>query len=277
MEERQCNNSECSKESCSGCASNPNSMILPLNNKSKIDKVIAVVSGKGGVGKSLVTSCLAVKLAGEGKKVGILDADVTGPSIPKMFGISSKAESDGTCLFPQITKKGIKVMSVNLLLENVEEPVIWRGPIISSVVKQFWSDVYWGDLDVLLIDMPPGTGDVPLTVFQCIPVDGVMIVTSPQDLVKLIVKKSYNMASAMDIPVIGIVENYSYVKCPDCGKHIPVFGESKVDSIADEMGIDVLGKIPVITELAELADEGRFDEADNEYINKAVENINNLQ
>lgn len=196
--------------------------------KHKIDKVIAVMSGKGGVGKSLVTSCIAVQLAHEGKKVGILDADVTGPSIPKMFGIHKTAESDGKALYPEMTKQGIKVISVNLLLENAEEPVIWRGPIISSVVKQFWNDVYWGELDVLLIDMPPGTGDVPLTVFQSIPVDGGIIVTSPQDLVKLIVKKAYNMALKMDIPIIGVIENYSYIECPDCGKKISVFGESKV-------------------------------------------------
>lgn len=248
-------------------------MQIPLNEKSKISKVIAIMSGKGGVGKSFVTASMAVQLARQGKKVGILDADVTGPSIPKMFGINKMAESDGEILYPQMSAKGIKIISVNVLLDNPEEPVIWRGPIISNVVKQFWSDVCWGELDVLLIDMPPGTGDVSLTVFQSIPVDGGIIVTSPQDLVKMIVKKAYNMAHRMNIPIVGLIENYSYIECPDCGKHIPVFGESKIDSISEEIGMEVLGKMPIMTSLAELADEGRFDEVDNEYVMKAVEKI----
>ena len=269
MSDRQCNNSECTSESCEGCSSNNRMKYEPMNSRSQINKVIAVMSGKGGVGKSLVTSSLAAKLKKKGYKVGILDADITGPSIPKMFGLNETANGDGNGLYPVETSSGIKVMSVNLLLEDEEEPVIWRGPVISSVVKQFWSDVYWGELDYLLIDMPPGTGDVPLTVFQSIPVDGAIIVTSPQDLVRLIVKKAYNMVVKMDIPVMGIVENYSYIECPDCDKKIAVFGESKIDEIASEIGVEVLGKLPIVPAIAKLADEGRFDEADNTFVDMA--------
>ncbi len=275
MSDRQCNNSECASESCAGCSSNNRMKYEPMNSRSQINKVIAVMSGKGGVGKSLVTSSLAAKLKKKGYKVGILDADITGPSIPKMFGLNETANGDGNGLYPVETSSGIKVMSVNLLLEDKEEPVIWRGPVISSVVKQFWSDVYWGELDYLLIDMPPGTGDVPLTVFQSIPVDGAIIVTSPQDLVRLIVKKAYNMVVKMDIPVMGIVENYSYIECPDCGKKIAVFGESKIDEIASEIGVELLGKLPIVPAIAKLADEGRFDEADNTFVDMAVDKIIN--
>lgn len=275
MSDRQCNNSECTSESCEGCSSNNRMKYEPMNSRSQINKVIAVMSGKGGVGKSLVTSSLAAKLKKKGYKVGILDADITGPSIPKMFGLNETANGDGNGLYPVETSSGIKVMSVNLLLEDKEEPVIWRGPVISSVVKQFWSDVYWGELDYLLIDMPPGTGDVPLTVFQSIPVDGAIIVTSPQDLVRLIVKKAYNMVVKMDIPVMGIVENYSYIECPDCGKKIAVFGESKIDEIASEIGVELLGKLPIVPAIAKLADEGRFDEADNTFVDMAVDKIIN--
>lgn len=275
MSDRQCNNSECTSESCAGCSSNNRMKYEPMNSRSQINKVIAVMSGKGGVGKSLVTSSLAAKLKKKGYKVGILDADITGPSIPKMFGLNETANGDGNGLYPVETSSGIKVMSVNLLLEDEEEPVIWRGPVISSVVKQFWSDVYWGELDYLLIDMPPGTGDVPLTVFQSIPVDGAIIVTSPQDLVRLIVKKAYNMVVKMDIPVMGIVENYSYIECPDCGKKIAVFGESKIDEIASEIGVELLGKLPIVPAIAKLADEGRFDEADNTFVDMAVDKIIN--
>lgn len=275
MSDRQCNNSECTSESCAGCSSNNRMKYEPMNSRSQINKVIAVMSGKGGVGKSLVTSSLAAKLKKKGYKVGILDADITGPSIPKMFGLNETANGDENGLYPVETSSGIKVMSVNLLLEDEEEPVIWRGPVISSVVKQFWSDVYWGELDYLLIDMPPGTGDVPLTVFQSIPVDGAIIVTSPQDLVRLIVKKAYNMVVKMDIPVMGIVENYSYIECPDCGKKIAVFGESKIDEIASEIGVELLGKLPIVPAIAKLADEGRFDEADNTFVDMAVDKIIN--
>ena len=273
MEDRQCNNAECSKESCAGCAQSKTSMIEPLNSESKIGKVIAVMSGKGGVGKSLVTASLAGELSKKGYKVGILDADITGPSIPKMFGMNETAKGNEKGIFPIEAKNGIKVMSVNLLLEDQEEPVIWRGPVIAGVVKQFWSDVYWGELDYLLIDMPPGTGDVPLTVFQSLPVDGTVVVTSPQSLVKLIVMKAYNMAAKMNIPVIGMVENYSYIQCPDCGKKIEVFGESRIDEVAAEIGLDVLGKLPIIPDMAKLADEGRFDEVDNPFVSTAVEKI----
>jgi Mrp family chromosome partitioning ATPase len=199
---------------------------------SNVKKVIGVVSGKGGVGKSFVTASLAVGLADMGYKVGIMDADITGPSIPKMFGIKEKAQGSEDGIFPVEAGKGIKIMSINLLLETDETPVIWRGPVIAGVVKQFWSDVIWGELDYLLIDMPPGTGDVPLTVFQSIPVDGIMIVTSPQDLVRLIVRKAYNMALTMNIPVLGIIENYSYFECPDCKKKAHIFGKSNVEEVA---------------------------------------------
>ncbi|MBQ3583751.1 MAG: Mrp/NBP35 family ATP-binding protein [Lachnospiraceae bacterium] len=272
MEDRQCNNTSCTKESCASCehAAGNNSMLEPANEKSHIKHVIAVMSGKGGVGKSMVTASLAVMLAKQGYKVGILDSDVTGPSIPKMFGMNNTAVGDEKGIFPSESKNGIKVMSVNLLLENKEEPVIWRGPVIAGVVKQFWTDVYWGELDYLLIDMPPGTGDVPLTVFQSIPVDGAVVVTSPQDLVKLIVKKAFNMAQKMNIPVIGVVENYSYLECPDCKKKIEVFGKSHIDEVAAELGLPVIGKLPIVPAFAELADNGTFDEVENEYVSEAI-------
>jgi Mrp family chromosome partitioning ATPase len=228
-----------------------------LNN---IQKVVAVASGKGGVGKSLVTSLLAVELSRKGKRVGILDADITGPSIPKIFGIEGKAEISELGFFPAMSKNGIKIISVNLLLEQDETPVVWRGPILSGMVKQFWTDVIWGDLDFLLIDMPPGTGDVPLTVFQSIAVDGMIVVASPQDLVALIVKKAYNMAKMMNIPVLGIIENMSYLQCPDCGKQIELFGKSKLKETAAALSIKALGRIPVDPELAGLCDRGAIEE-----------------
>lgn len=279
MEDRQCNNTACEKESCANCehAAGSASMLAPANEKSNIKNVIAVMSGKGGVGKSLVTASLAGMLAERGYKVGILDSDVTGPSIPKMFGMNGTASGDEKGIYPEISKNGIKVMSVNLLLEDKTEPVIWRGPVIAGVVKQFWTDVYWGELDYLLIDMPPGTGDVPLTVFQSIPVDGTVVVTSPQELVKLIVQKAYNMAHKMDIPVIGIIENYSYLECPDCKKRIEVFGKSKIDDVSLELGIPVLGKLPIVPEFAELADKGKFDEVRNEYVTFAVNMITEMK
>ncbi len=273
MSERECSNTECTRESCAGCSQSRESMLAPANKTSKIGKVIAVMSGKGGVGKSMVTSSLAVELTKKGYKTGILDSDITGPSIPKMFGLEQVAEGTEEGIFPSVTSGNIKVMSVNLLLEDTEEPVIWRGPVIAGVVKQFWSDVFWGELDYLLVDMPPGTGDVPLTVFQSLPVDGVVVVTSPQDLVRLIVKKAYNMAVKMDIPVIGMVENYSYLECPDCGRKLNIFGESKIDEVAAELKIPVLGKLPVVAGFAELADAGRFDEVENPYLEEAVKAI----
>ena len=260
----------CSPSDCAGCAhadsctSKPVDFKKPANAHSRIGKVIAVVSGKGGVGKSMVTASLARIMREQGFSVGILDADITGPSIPKMYGIHETAKGTGEEILPAEAKDGTKIMSVNLLLEDEEAPVIWRGPIIAGVVTQFWTDVVWGDLDYLFVDMPPGTGDVPLTVFQSLPVDGVVIVTSPQDLVQMIVEKAYNMAVQMNIPVLGVVENYSYLVCPDCGKKISVFGESHVDDAAAKLGIPVLGKMPIDAGLAQAVEEEKFYEVSNE-------------
>lgn len=278
MEERQCSNSSCTQESCANCASRAKKPVYEaLNGSSKIKKVIAVVSGKGGVGKSFVTSSLATELAGKGHKVGILDADITGPSIPKMFGLNKRAVGNEQGILPIETKNGIKVMSVNVLLDSDDTPVLWRGPVIAGAVKQFWTDVVWGELDYLLIDMPPGTGDVPLTVFQSIPVDGIIIVTAPQDLVKMIVKKAFNMAEQMNVPVLGLVENYSYLECPDCGKKINVFGKSGIDETAAQLSVNVLGKIPIISEMAEKADDGEFDTISNPYLQQAVDIIEKME
>lgn len=278
MEERQCSNSSCTQESCANCASRAKKPVYEaLNGSSRIKKVIAVVSGKGGVGKSFVTSSLATELAGKGHKVGILDADITGPSIPKMFGLNKRAVGNEQGILPIETKNGIKVMSVNVLLDSDDTPVLWRGPVIAGAVKQFWTDVVWGELDYLLIDMPPGTGDVPLTVFQSIPVDGIIIVTAPQDLVKMIVKKAFNMAEQMNVPVLGLVENYSYLECPDCGKKINVFGKSGIDETAAQLSVNVLGKIPIISEMAEKADEGEFDTISNPYLQQAIDIIEKME
>lgn len=263
------NNGACSEESCAGCAhassceSKKTDFSVPANAYSSVKRVIGVISGKGGVGKSLVTASLARMMKEKGYNVGILDADITGPSIPKMYGVHEMARGSEEGIFPCIAKDGTRIMSVNLLLEDEDAPVIWRGPVIAGVVKQFWSDVIWDDLDYLFVDMPPGTGDVPLTVFQSLPVDGVVIVTSPQDLVQMIVKKAYNMAKQMHIPVLGIVENYSYVKCPDCGKELKVFGESHIEEIAAELGVPVLGKMPIDPAIAELVEAEKFYEAEN--------------
>lgn len=254
-----CSNSGCSKESCSGCENAPESMLKECNAFSNIKKVIAVMSGKGGVGKSMVTASMAVEMAKQGYKVGILDADITGPSIPKMFGLKEQAQGVEEGILPSLTELGIKIMSVNLLLQNEDDPVIWRGPVIAGMVSQFWTDVLWGDLDYLFVDMPPGTGDVPLTVFQSLPVDGVILVTSPQNLVGMIVKKAYNMAQMMNVPMLGIVENYSYFKCSDCDKKHYIFGKSNIEDIAKEMNLPVIAKLPILPELANAADEGRFE------------------
>lgn len=271
MSEKECSNSSCTKESCEGCPSkNPKSFLVEPNIYTEIKHVIGIVSGKGGVGKSMVTASLANKLMEQGYRVGILDADITGPSIPKMYGLHGPAQGDDQGIYPMLAKNDIKVMSVNLLLPDEEAPVIWRGPVISNMVKQFWTDVIWGELDYLLVDMPPGTGDVPLTVFQSLPVDGIVIVSSPQDLVRMIVKKAYSMAKSMNIRVLGIVENYSFLKCPDCGKEIRVFGESHIEEIAKELDVDLLGKMPIDPEFARMADEGCFEEAKNEYISDAA-------
>ena len=270
-------NSGCSPEACSSCAhagsckSKKEDMKAPANPYSQVKKVIGVVSGKGGVGKSMVTASLARLAISQGYTVGILDADITGPSIPKMYGVHESAVGNEEGMFPCIAKDGTKIMSVNLLLERESDPVIWRGPIIAGVVTQFWTDVMWGDLDFLFVDMPPGTGDVPLTVFQSLPVDGVVIVTSPQDLVQMIVEKAYNMARQMDIPVLGIVENYSYLECPECGKRISVFGESHIDEIAENLGTEVLGKMPIDPQLAEIVEQEKFYEAENKYLTNIIE------
>lgn len=265
--------------SCSqagSCGSQPQSLLAETNSFNDIKKVIAVVSGKGGVGKSMVTSLMAVSMNRLGYKTAILDADITGPSIPKAFGVTEKASANELGIFPLRTKTDIGTMSVNNLLENDTDPVIWRGPVIAGTVKQFWTDVLWGEVDYLFVDMPPGTGDVPLTVFQSLPVDGIVVVTSPQELVQMIVKKAYNMADMMHIPVLGVVENFSYLECPDCGKKINVFGQSHVDEAAKELGIPVFGKLPVDPAYAEKADEGKFFEIDNPYLADGVEALKNL-
>ncbi len=266
--------SSCSRESCEGCPSNKNGGGIPkepMNAASNVKKVIGVVSGKGGVGKSFVTSSLACAMRKAGYKVGIMDADITGPSIPKMFGIHGQVYGTEEGMIPMESEEGMKVMSINLLLEDEEAPVIWRGPVIAGVVKQFWNETVWGDIDYLFVDMPPGTGDVPLTVFQSLPVDGIVVVTSPQELVQMIVKKAYNMANMMNIPVLGLVENFSYLKCPDCGREIQLFGESHIDAVASELGVPVLAKLPLDPAYAEKADEGAFEKIENPYLDTAVE------
>lgn len=264
--EEECASKEnCSRESCEGCPSknaSPQSFQVPPHPTAHIHHVIGVVSGKGGVGKSLVTASLASMMREQGYTVGIMDADITGPSIPAMYGVSGPAMGNDTGTYPVESEKGMRIMSINLLLEDEKAPVIWRGPVIAGVVKQFWSEVLWGDLDYLFVDMPPGTGDVPLTVFQSLPVEGIVIVTSPQELVKMIVTKAYNMAKMMNIPVLGIVENYSYLICPDCGRKIEVFGKSRIDETAAEFGLPVLAKIPIDPKIAEAADAGKIEDLD---------------
>lgn len=246
------------------CSSKKESMLEPVNSMSMVGKVIGVVSGKGGVGKSLVTELAAVELRRRGLSVGIMDADVTGPSIPKAFGLSGICEAAPLGgILPKETKTGIKVMSVNLLLEDITSPVVWRGPVIAGTVKQFWTDVVWGSLDCMLIDCPPGTGDVPLTIFQSIPLDGIIVVTSPQDLVSMIVAKAVNMAKLMNIPIVGLVENMSYVECPDCGKRISVFGESKIDEVAKNFGLPVLAKLPMSPAFSAMCDAGTIELCEN--------------
>ena len=249
---------------CSSCSSNcsdrkAESMIAQLNPKSSVKKVIAVVSGKGGVGKSTVTSMLAVAMARKGKRVGVLDADITGPSAPTAFGVTECQGANEEGLYPALTRSGIQVMSINLLLDNSTDPVVWRGPVIAGAVKQFWTDVIWEDVDYMFVDMPPGTGDVPLTVFQSLPVDGIVIVTSPQDLVSMIVSKAVKMANMMHIPVLGFVENYSYLQCPDCGKKIQVFGKSNLDEVAKQFDIPVLARLPIDPKVAEAYDNGLME------------------
>lgn len=265
---------------CSTCSSNcssrkPESLLAPLNALSNVKHVIGVVSGKGGVGKSLVTSMLAVLMQREGHKVAILDADVTGPSIPKAFGLKPGVEGGPEGMIPPSTTTGIDVMSVNLLLEEEEKPVVWRGAVISGVVKQFWSETIWNDIDYMFVDCPPGTGDVPLTVFQSIPLDGIIIVSTPQELVSMIVAKAANMAKLMNVPVLGLVENMSYAICPDCGKHINVFGDSHIGEVAEKFGYDLLGQIPMDQKLAKLVDRGMLELMENDYLDAAAKVIEN--
>ena len=267
---------------CSSCSSSDcgdrkkESLLAQLNPKSNVKKVIAVVSGKGGVGKSTVTSMLAVAMAKKGKRVGVLDADITGPSAPTAFGVTECQGANDDGLYPALTKSGIQVMSINLLLDDASSPVVWRGPVIAGAVKQFWSDVIWEDVDYLFVDMPPGTGDVPLTVFQSLPVDGIVIVTSPQDLVSMIVTKAVKMANMMHIPVLGFVENYSYLECPDCGKRINVFGESKLDAVAAEFGLPVLARLPIDPKVAESYDNGQMESVNTDAMADVIEKIENV-
>jgi len=264
------NCSACSKE-CSDRKEKQTDFSVKLNAKSSVRKVIGIISGKGGVGKSLVASMLAVLMNRRGHSTAIFDADITGPSIPKAFGIRDKAKPGGQGLLPVESRDGIKIMSINLLLESDTDPVIWRGPLIASTVKQFWSDVVWGDVDFMFIDMPPGTGDVALTVFQSLPIDGIIIVTSPQELVSMIVSKAVNMAKKMNIPILGIIENMSYLKCPDCGREINVFGKSRIEEVAKEHGIPVLGKLPIDPAIATAIDKGLIEDFQGDWLDNTAE------
>ena len=270
--------SDCTHD-CSSCGEScgertaPQDFRAPANGLSHIGKVIAVVSGKGGVGKSLVTSSLAVAMRRMGKKVGVLDADITGPSIPAAFGVHTKAEGSELGIYPAETKTGIEIMSLNLLTENETDPVVWRGPVIAGAVKQFWTDVIWGDVDYLFVDMPPGTGDVALNVFQTLPVDGVIIVTSPQDLVGMVVEKAVKMAQMMNIPIVGLVENMSYLVCPDCGRKIYLFGEGKTQEAADRYGLPLLAQMPIDPALAALVDAGRIEDFQGSWLSAAADRL----
>ena len=268
------NCSSCSSSSCSD--RKKESMLAELNPKASVKKVIAVVSGKGGVGKSTVTSMLAVAMARKGKRVGVLDADITGPSAPTAFGVHQCEGATDEGLYPAVTRGGIQVMSINLLLEDPGDPVVWRGPVIAGAVKQFWTDVIWEDVDYMFVDMPPGTGDVPLTVFQSLPVDGIVIVTSPQDLVSMIVSKAVKMANMMNIPVLGFVENYSYLQCPDCGKKISVFGESHLDEIAKKFDLPVLARLPIDPAVAQAYDNGLMETVATDAISGVVEAVEKM-
>ena len=267
---------------CSSCGSTScgdrkaESLLASLNPHSTVKKVIAVVSGKGGVGKSTVTSMLATAMSRQGKRVGVLDADITGPSAPKAFGVTECQGATEDGLYPALTKGGIQVMSINLLLDDPASPVVWRGPVIAGAVKQFWTDVIWEDVDFMFVDMPPGTGDVPLTVFQSLPIDGVVIVTSPQDLVSMIVAKAVKMANMMHIPVLGFVENYSCLQCPDCGKKISVFGKSHIDEIAAQFDLPVLAKLPIDPAVAEAFDNGLMETVATDAVNGVIEAIQNI-
>ena len=272
MAEQNCTH-DCSScgENCPSRKQDPASFLEKPHQLSSIKKVIAVASGKGGVGKSLVTSMLAVEMARRGYKTAVLDADITGPSIPKVFGIHQRAYSDEIGIYPAVSEKGTQVISSNMLLETEDTPVIWRGPVLDGVVKQFWTDVIWKDVDFMFVDLPPGTGDVPLTVFQSIPVDGVMVVTTEQDLVSMIVSKALNMAGAMHIPTMGLIENMSYVECPDCGKKIHIFGEGRTQHVADQFGIPLLAQLPIDPAVPALCDAGRVEYVQMPYLQRACD------
>ena len=267
---------------CSSCGSDcadrkAESLLAAPNPKSNVKKVIAVVSGKGGVGKSTVTSMLAVAMQRKCKRVGVLDADITGPSAPKAFGVSECQGATEEGLYPALSETGIQVMSINLLLDDPNSPVVWRGPVIAGAVKQFWTDVIWEDVDYMFVDMPPGTGDVPLTVFQSLPIDGVVIVTSPQDLVSMIVTKAVKMANMMHVPVLGLVENYSYLACPDCGKRIHVFGESRLSEVADAMQLPILAQLPIDPAIAQNYDSGKMETVDTQKVEGVIQAIIDAQ
>lgn len=261
---------DCSSCSQSCSSRDPKSFIEAPHKDSSIKKVIGVISGKGGVGKSMISSMLAASFQKKGHSTAVLDADITGPSIPKAFGITGRAYGDENGIFPVLSKTGIQTMSVNLLLENTTDPVIWRGPVIAGTVKQFWQDVIWKDVDYMFVDMPPGTGDVALTVFQSIPVDGIVIVTSPQELVSMIVAKAVKMAQMMNIPIIGIIENMSYVECPCCNEHIEVFGKSHLDEVAKEYNLPILGRIPMTPAIAAASDAGDVESLEGDWFNDAI-------
>ncbi len=272
---------ECTHD-CGSCTANcserkQESLLAPANQYSNVKKVIGIVSGKGGVGKSLVTSLLAVNMKRAAYKTAILDADITGPSIPKAFGLTQKAMGNDAGILPVMTKTGIETMSINLLLEDDTDPVIWRGPVIAGTVKQFWTDVCWGDVDFMFVDMPPGTGDVPLTVFQSLPLDGIIIVASPQELVGMIVQKAVKMANMMNIPVLALVENMSYVECPDCGKKIEVFGPSHAEEIAAQYDIPVTAKLPINPKLAGACDKGMIELYDGTWLDDVTKALENLE
>lgn len=271
-------NHDCSScsENCASRETNPADFLEKPHAMSHIKKVIGIVSGKGGVGKSLVTSLLAVAMRKKGYHSAILDADITGPSIPKAFGLKEKAYGTEDGLLPVRTKEGIDVMSINLLLENDTDPVVWRGPVIAGTVKQFWTEVIWDDVDFMFVDMPPGTGDVPLTVFQSIPLDGIIIVASPQELVSMIVEKAVNMAQMMNIPILGLVENMSYLKCPDCGKELKIFGESHIDEVAKEHHLPLLARVPIDPTLADMCDKGEIESFCGEYLDAAAQTVEQL-
>lgn len=273
--------SDCNHD-CNNCSSSEGckekkSFLEKVNELSTVKHVIGVVSGKGGVGKSLVTGLLASATAKAGYKTAVLDADITGPSIPRMFGVKGPVDSDGKFIFPVFSKGGVAIMSSNLLLPNETEPVIWRGPIIAGMVKQFWTDCVWNDVDYMYVDMPPGTGDVPLTVFQSIKVDGIIVVTSPQELVSMIVGKAVKMANTMNIPILGVVENMSYAVCPDCGKEFDLFGSGKVDEVATEYELKLLGRLPVDPRIAIACDQGKVEEIEGDWLNSAVETIKRIK